>query len=175
MTGGVGKEQSAQGLCIRKGPGLLHSEDSETPEEDFQLKAAVSFSVHSIPSVVSDSATLWTIARQAPLSMEFSSKNTGVGCHVLLQGAFPTQGSNLHLLCLLNSQAGSLPLAQPVKLLSFYGSQELGKREKELGPQTPNSSISQEQNSHFLTCNAHFLGQSCVFSNSATGILKGVC
>ena len=28
-------------------------------------------------------------------------KNTGVGCHALLQGIFPTQGSNLHLLCLL--------------------------------------------------------------------------
>ena len=24
-------------------------------------------------------------------------KNTGVGCHFLLQGIFPTQGSNLHL------------------------------------------------------------------------------
>ena len=24
-------------------------------------------------------------------------KNTGVGCRVLLQGIFPTQGSNLHL------------------------------------------------------------------------------
>ena len=26
--------------------------------------------------------------------MGFSSKNAGVGCHVLLQGIFPTQGSN---------------------------------------------------------------------------------
>ena len=25
-------------------------------------------------------------------------KNTGVGCHFLLQGIFPTQGSNPHLL-----------------------------------------------------------------------------
>ena len=37
-------------------------------------------------------------------------KNTGVGCHFLLQGLFPTQGSNLHHLCLLHWQAGSLPL-----------------------------------------------------------------
>ena len=29
-------------------------------------------------------------------------KNTGVSCHALLQGVFPTQGSNLHLLCLLH-------------------------------------------------------------------------
>ena len=33
-------------------------------------------------------------------------KNTGVGCHALLQGIFPTQGSNSHLLCLLHWQAG---------------------------------------------------------------------
>ena len=38
-------------------------------------------------------------------------KNTGVGCHFLLQGIFLTQGSNLHLLCLLHGQADSLPLS----------------------------------------------------------------
>ena len=45
-------------------------------------------------------ATLWTAARQAPLSMDSSGKNIGGGCHVLIQGIFPTQGSNLCLLCL---------------------------------------------------------------------------
>ena len=34
-------------------------------------------------------------------------KNTGVGCYALLQGIFPTQGSNPGLLCLLYGQAGS--------------------------------------------------------------------
>ena len=29
-------------------------------------------------------------------------KNTGAGCHALLQGIFPTQGSNLRLLRLLH-------------------------------------------------------------------------
>ena len=29
---------------------------------------------------------------------DFPVKNTGVSCHFLLQGIFPTQGSNLHLL-----------------------------------------------------------------------------
>ena len=33
-----------------------------------------------------------------------------MGCHFLPQGIFPTQGSNLCLLCLLHWQAGSLPL-----------------------------------------------------------------
>ena len=33
-----------------------------------------------------------------PMSMEFSSKNTGLGSHSLLQGIFLIQGSNLGLL-----------------------------------------------------------------------------
>ena len=48
----------------------------------------------------------------------FAGKNSAVGCHFLLQGIFPTQGSNPHLLHLLNWQADSLPR---VPLLSdFY-------------------------------------------------------
>ena len=39
---------------------------------------------------------------------DFPGKNTGVGCHFLLQGIFPTQGSNS---CFLHWQAGSLPLS----------------------------------------------------------------
>ena len=45
-------------------------------------------------------------------------KNTGVGCHALLQGTFWPQGWNLHLLPLLvpgfGRQEGSLPLAPPM-------------------------------------------------------------
>ena len=37
-------------------------------------------------------------APRAPLSGDSPGKNTGAGCHFLLQGIFPTQGSNLHLL-----------------------------------------------------------------------------
>ena len=51
---------------------------------------------------------------------DFPGKNTAVGCHALLQGIFPTQGSNLRLLCLLHWQAGSLPLAPPGKPLRNY-------------------------------------------------------
>ena len=36
----------------------------------------------------------WTLAHQAPLSMEFSRQEYGVGCHLLLQGIFLTQGLN---------------------------------------------------------------------------------
>ena len=38
--------------------------------------------------------TLRIVACQAPLSMDFPGKNTGVGCHFLLQGVFLTQGTN---------------------------------------------------------------------------------
>ena len=41
---------------------------------------------------------------------ESPGKNTGVGCHALLQGIFLTQGLNSSLLCLLPWQAGSLLL-----------------------------------------------------------------
>ena len=39
-----------------------------------------------------------TRAHQAPLSMHSLGKNTGMSCHALLQGIFPTQGPNLSLL-----------------------------------------------------------------------------
>ena len=50
--------------------------------------------------------------------------NSGVGCHALLQGIFLTQGSNLHLLCLLHWQEGSLPLVPPGKS-AVYPHQDL--------------------------------------------------
>ena len=43
-------------------------------------------------SVVSDSATPWTVAYLRPWN--FPGKSTGVGCLFLLQGIFPTQGLN---------------------------------------------------------------------------------
>ena len=62
-------------------------------------------------------ATLWTIGCQVPLSMILSRQEYWSGCHVLLQGIFSTQGLNPSFLCLLNWQAGSLPLAPPEKQL----------------------------------------------------------
>ena len=43
-------------------------------------------------------ATLWTVVQQPFCPWGFPGKNTGVGCHFLLQGIFPTQGSNPGLL-----------------------------------------------------------------------------
>ena len=39
-----------------------------------------------------------TVARQSPLSMEFCMQEYWGGFHALLQGMFPTQGSNAGLL-----------------------------------------------------------------------------
>ena len=68
-------------------------------------------------SVMSDSfVTSYTVARQVPLPTRllcpwnFPGKDTGVECHFLLQGIFPIQGSNLHLLHHRHWQADSLPL-----------------------------------------------------------------
>ena len=47
-------------------------------------------------------------------------KNTGVGCHALLQDIFLTQGSNLSLLHFLHWQVDSLPLAPPRKPLQWF-------------------------------------------------------
>ena len=52
-----------------------------------------------VTAVVSDSATLWTVA--CPSSFvhgDSPGKNTGVDCHILFQGIFLAQGLNLHLL-----------------------------------------------------------------------------
>ena len=57
-------------------------------------------------------ATPWTVACQAPLSMGFSGKNSGVDCHFLLQGIFPTQESN----------PGLLHCRQTLYQLSYEGS-----------------------------------------------------
>ena len=67
-------------------------------------------------SVMVDSfATPWTVAHQGPPSFEFSRQEYwGMGYHFLLQGIFPTQGSNPGL---LHWQADSLPSEPPGKPL----------------------------------------------------------
>ena len=64
---------------------------------------------------MSDSVTPWTAAHRLLCPWDSPGKNTGVGCHFLLQGIFLTQGSNSHLLGLLHWQVDSLSLALPAK------------------------------------------------------------
>ena len=64
-------------------------------------------------SVVPNSfETPWTVAPRLLCPWNFPGKNTGVGCHPLLQGIFLTQGSNLHFLCLLHWQENYFPSRQ---------------------------------------------------------------
>ena len=62
-----------------------------------------------VTSVMSDSATQWTVAHTLLCPWDSPGNDTGAGCHALLRGIFPIQGLNLHLLCLLHWQIGSLP------------------------------------------------------------------
>ena len=55
--------------------------------------------------------TLWTRACQDPGLWDSPVRNTGVGCHALLQGIFLTQGPNPHRFRLMHWQAGFLPRA----------------------------------------------------------------
>ena len=52
--------------------------------------------------------TPWAVAHQAPLSLSFIGKNTGVGCHFQLQRISPIEGSSQSL---EHWQADSLPLS----------------------------------------------------------------
>ena len=73
----------------------------ETGGSDHHINALILIFIWSESvscKVVSNSVTPWTSACQAPLSMEFSGKNTGVGCHSLLQGIFPIWALNPSLL-----------------------------------------------------------------------------
>ena len=59
--------------------------------------------------------SLQCVACQAPLSMGFSRQGYWSGLPCPPPGALPDPGIEPHLLCLLNWQAGSLPLAPPGK------------------------------------------------------------
>ena len=62
--------------------------------------------------VMSNSVTPQTLAiARLFCLLDFSSKNTEASCHLLLQGIFPTQGSNPSLPCLLHWQEDSLQLS----------------------------------------------------------------
>ena len=64
-------------------------------------------------SIMSDSATPQTAMLLCP--QDVSIKNTGVHCHFLLLGIFPTQGLNRRLLHLLHWQVDSSITESPGK------------------------------------------------------------
>ena len=58
-------------------------------------------------------ATPWAVARQAPLSTEFSRQEYWSGLLCPPPGVFPTQGLDWHLLHLQHLQAGFLFVSEP--------------------------------------------------------------
>ena len=65
------------------------------------------------------SVKLWTVAHWAPLSMGFSRQEYWSGLYALLQGIFPTQGSNPHPHSPA-SQVDSLPTSHQGGLRCLY-------------------------------------------------------
>ena len=58
-----------------------------------------------------------TVACQAPLSWDSPGKNTGVGCHFLLQGIFPTQGWNMGF---LQADSFTISSTRDVSTVGFF-------------------------------------------------------
>ena len=86
-----------------------------------------------VTSAVSD--YLWTYGPTRLLHpWDSPGKNTGVGCHFLLQGIFPMQECNPRLLPLLHLQVDSLPVAPPgqpnAMLLMSYKKGNFGQRDR---------------------------------------------
>ena len=86
--------------------------------------------VHSVMSSSLQSS------RPQPASLRcwwnYPGKNTGLGCHFLLQEIFPTQGLNPSLLHLLHWQVESLPLAPPGKNTTYYNTRKFDIFEAEV-------------------------------------------
>ena len=67
------------------------------------------------------------IAHQAPQAMEFSSRDTGVGCHFLLQETFPTQGVNSSLLGLAGRFFTIEPAGKPYSIPIYFKIKPIGR------------------------------------------------
>ena len=79
--------------CWKNGRTMLLSLPCPSCETSFLLfHLDVCVCAHSL-SCVCLSVTLWTIAPRLLCLWDSLGKNTGVDCHALLQGIFPTQGS----------------------------------------------------------------------------------
>ena len=114
--------------CSHLGSMSLTPEHLDLTDLDYQYCVCVCVCVrmrmcahmctHSVALVMTNSAPLWTVALQSPLSIGLSRQEYWSGLPCPLLGIFLTQGWNPCVLCLLNWQVGSLPLAPPGKPIS---------------------------------------------------------
>ena len=110
-TLGAGDGQGGLTCCESWG----HKESDTTERLNWTEKTYMCFCVLS-HSVVSDSLRPMDCSpAQLLCPWNFRVKNTGTGCHLLLQGIFLNQGSNPYFLCFQHWQVDSLPLAPPGK------------------------------------------------------------
>ena len=104
-------------IWVPKCDSVARSKDS--PFNSFKIRIFCLQCMRVKSPVMSDSVQPYGLRPARRLSSwDSSGKNTRVGCHALLQGIYPTQGSNLCLPCLLHWQVGSLPLVPPGKPLT---------------------------------------------------------
>ena len=109
----TGESHGQRSLAGNSSKGHKESDMTEATQHAYAMDVCSSY--------VQLFVTSWTVAHQAPLCpWSFPGKNTGVGCHFLLQGIFPTQGSNSCLLHLLRLQADSSALASPALAGRFF-------------------------------------------------------
>ena len=85
-------------------------------KQNEEFSSSLTLCVCLVTSVVSDSLRPYGLQPNSLLCpWDSPGKNTGAGCHALLQGIFWTQGLNLSLLHLLHQHADSLPTKSPGK------------------------------------------------------------
>ena len=90
---------------------------------------------------------------------DFPGKNTGVGCHFLLQGIFPTQGLNLRL---LHWHAGALLLSSQGSLWELLETNKSQGNLKTSGPQTAGGQPWTEARTLFAWSGKHWGLCTCV-------------
>ena len=106
------QDANISGQVVATRPGKTSNPDREFLPKPPSLRALGAKYLPALlsRSIMSDSVTPWTLALQAPLSMEFSRQEYWSGLPFPTPGIFPTQGSYSHLLCLPHWQIDSLPL-----------------------------------------------------------------
>ena len=86
ISGCQGHSQSLGGTSNERD---LYSQEIQEKKKIYKIKLKtikkMAMCVCISCSVLSDSVSSWTVARQVPLSMGFCRQEPGVGCHFLLQ------------------------------------------------------------------------------------------
>ena len=95
--------KKSDGHCHRSKLDFILKNTSEKKKKNEHCVPYSNICLYCLCSVVSDSLQPYGLQPTRLLCLwDSSGKNTGMACHFLLQGFFPIQGSNPHLLHLLH-------------------------------------------------------------------------